>query len=137
MEKNLLSEYFILLNNTVDKNIHPVYVKESPGAQLGLFAGKSFAVGEQIYAERPFLIVPAYSKDVSTTASKIEDIIEKATPTQREHFFSLSDKYELSGKPRSCIGIVETNGLPMGEEVDGEVPESAGLYSLICKNIFV
>jgi len=113
-----------------------VYADNVPGAGVGLFAKRKFGVGDLVLAEVPFLKVPAKSKTVEESAKDSEAIINSLSEDSDEYrmFFSLSDKYDHSNQVKTVHGIVETNGLPMGDVDElGSIPEYAGMYILTCR----
>ena len=98
-------------------------------------------------AEKPYCVVPGRAASAEAAEAAAKAALVACTPEDRTLFFTLSDKYVSSYVPSSAshdetlpgvtvTGIVETNGLPMGDALASSeyaVPPSAGLYALCCR----
>lgn len=112
-----------------------IYIDVIDSKQMGLFANRDFKLGELVLCEKPFLVVPTFLQSKSTEEIlSVADIVTNASKENQDLFFDLSDKCRNdSDVCASILGIIETNGLPMGEEKEGKTPPSAGLYKLMCR----
>lgn len=112
-----------------------VYVDNVSGAGLGLFASRSFQVGELVLAEEPFLVLPCKAVTAAEAQSAVAAAVRKLSPALQNIFYSFSDKntFGHAAQPKTIQGIVDTNGLPMGDQIGGNIPSSAGMYALMCR----
>lgn len=125
--------YYVLFSKlTQDK---PVFVQASVGAGFGLFAAKDFKVGELVLAEEPFVVLPSKATSEEQVEKELTKIIENLDETKRVLFWSFSDKHipKASNSKRTVKGIVETNGLPMGDRIRDRIPSKAGMYQFLCR----
>eukprot|EP00924_Labyrinthula_sp_SR-Ha-C_P002606 maker-scaffold_13-snap-gene-1.46-mRNA-1 protein AED:0.21 eAED:0.30 QI:42/0.5/0.33/1/0/0/3/0/300 len=137
MERQTSIQYFLETKPEEQEILQKVNIKSSigPNGQLGLYSKVNISVGECVLAEKPFLKVPAKSASVETNEKHLETILSTISPETKTKLFNLSDKYQNFNPKigKTIQGIVETNGLPMGEQKAGKIPSEAGLYSLFCR----
>lgn len=136
-------DYYVILtgkdmkfDSNDDKLLHSVAVQDTKYGGKGLFATRSFRPGEIVFHETPFFKVPTFSCENNLDIMEDSVRFELNNPANfkvKKKFFALSDKYELSGQEKTAVGIIETNGLPMGEAKKGKPPEEAGMYEIMCR----
>ena len=73
-------------------------------------------------------MLPARSDSAAEAAAAAALAVASLSEHGRSVFWTMSDKHcTEDGAEPSVAGIVDTNGLPMGDAVAGEVPPLAGM----------
>ena len=110
-----------------------VAVKQAPGSSYGLFARKSFAVGDCLESEAPlFLVENSCYQSATTQAEAVQMVEDQAcenilhlSEARRLAVMGLSDSHAPEGEASTALGIWRTNAMPGSGH--------SGLFALCCR----
>ena len=79
-----------------------IRISRVPGAGLGIFARRSIKLGEDLFEERPLVIIEAFLKEQCIPWAEKCDYLSKKvkglSPKERQQYYDLHDCKQAEGK---------------------------------------
>ena len=111
--------------------------KSTERSGLGVFAKQSFAVGEEIFREKPLIRIPQhlFSLNIEHNIQLCNKLINEHPPEIRDCIMNFTDvRTDLSTQENvpTTYGIFLTNSVPLGNTSNGESPDG-GIFARTCR----
>jgi hypothetical protein len=91
-------------------------LQDVPGKGKGLVANESIPKGTRILSERPVITIPERQRSDELLKRHISQQVDSLNDDERQSFLSLHNLYPYNDMAEQFLGIIRTNGLPIGAD---------------------
>ncbi|KAL1597895.1 hypothetical protein SLS60_008383 [Paraconiothyrium brasiliense] len=107
----------------------PIYtVEDIPGKGKGLIATKDIAKGTRIISEKPIVSISHSAGDIEQLHLSMHQQVNSLREAEKREFLSMTNIYPHENSTEDWFGIVRTNALPMGPNLD-----AGGVFLHACR----
>lgn len=107
----------------------PIYaLQDVPGKGKGLIATRHIPQGTRIISEKPLLNIGSSVANPAHLPSLVYKKVAALSPAQQQEFLAMANVYPYSNTAERYHGIMRTNALPMGAQLD-----HGGIFPTACR----